>query len=67
MAIDKRAENAGEELKGRAKEAAGAVSDDEQLRSEGRGEQLGAKAKQAAEDVKERARDTIEDVKKKLG
>ena len=47
-----------DDAKGRAKEAAGAITDNDQLRDEGRRDQLGARVKDAAE----HAKDTIEHV-----
>ena len=44
-AMDK-AKNLGEDLKGKAKEAAGKVSDNEQLEAEGQGDQAQADLKQ---------------------
>ena len=48
-------ENAKDRFAGRAKEAAGAATDDEQLRDEGRGEQTEADVKDAGEKVKDAA------------
>jgi uncharacterized protein YjbJ (UPF0337 family) len=56
------AEGKGEELKGRAKEAAGAVTGDEETAREGRKEQRSGKLKQA----KEKVSDAAEDVKDSL-
>jgi uncharacterized protein YjbJ (UPF0337 family) len=50
----------GQDVKGRAKEAAGAVTDDESLRAEGRTEQAGAQAKEAVEKVAGGARDVVD-------
>lgn len=51
-----------DEIKGRAKEAAGAVSGDDELRREGRDDQAEGKLRQAGE----KARDAAEDVKDAL-
>jgi uncharacterized protein YjbJ (UPF0337 family) len=51
----------GEELKGRAKEAAGAISDDDKLRQEGKIDQASGKVKQAAG----KAVDAVKDAAKK--
>ena len=48
-----------EELKGRAKEAAGAVSGDEEMKEQGRADQAEGKVRQAGEKVG----DAVEDVK----
>ncbi len=42
-----------DEMKGRAKEAAGAITDDDKLRREGKIDQAAGKVKQAAEKVVE--------------
>ncbi|HVW37125.1 MAG TPA: CsbD family protein [Pirellulales bacterium] len=46
-----------DEMKGRIKEAAGAISDDERLKREGKLDQTAGKAKQAAEKVIDKAKD----------
>lgn len=45
-----------EELKGRVKEAAGAIADDDKLRREGKIDQAAGKVKQAAEKVVEKVK-----------
>jgi uncharacterized protein YjbJ (UPF0337 family) len=57
MGFDDKVENKGEELKGRAKEAAGAVTDDDELRAEGQADQTESNIKQAGEKVKDAAED----------
>jgi uncharacterized protein YjbJ (UPF0337 family) len=59
MGIDDKAENKGQDLKGRAKEAAGSLTNDEDLKNEGRADQGEAKLKNAGEKVK----DAVSDVK----
>jgi uncharacterized protein YjbJ (UPF0337 family) len=59
MGIDDKAKNKGRDLKGRAKEAAGAVTGDDDLKNEGRADQAESSIKQAGEKVK----DAVEDVK----
>jgi uncharacterized protein YjbJ (UPF0337 family) len=49
-----------QELKGRAKEAAGAVTGDDEKRAEGRADQAGGKARQAGEKLRDAARDAKE-------
>jgi uncharacterized protein YjbJ (UPF0337 family) len=51
-----------DEIRGRAKEAAGAVSGDDELRREGREDQAKGKLRQAGE----KARDAAQDVKDAL-
>jgi uncharacterized protein YjbJ (UPF0337 family) len=52
-----------DELKGRAKEAAGAITDNDQLRKEGKMDQAAGKVKQAAD----KAVDAVKDAVKKAG
>ena len=59
MGIDDKAENKGQDLKGRAKEAAGSITGDEDMKAEGRGDQAESSVKQAGEKVK----DAVGDVK----
>ena len=53
MGVDDKARNAGEKVKGKAKEAAGSATGDEDLRQEGRADQTEADVKQAGEKVKD--------------
>jgi uncharacterized protein YjbJ (UPF0337 family) len=53
MGLDDKFDNKGDELKGKAKEATGKATDDEQLEAEGKGDQMGANLKQAGEKVKD--------------
>ena len=53
-----------EELKGRVKEAAGALTDDEKLRREGKLDQATGKVKQAVEKVVKKTKDIVKDLKK---
>ncbi len=53
MGLDDKIGNKGDELKGKAKEATGKATDDEQLEAEGKGDQTGANLKQAGEKVKD--------------
>ena len=64
MGFDDKVDNKGEELKGRAKEAVGAVTDDDELKNEGRADQAESSVKQAGEHVKD-AVDDIKDAVKK--
>jgi len=57
MGIDDKAENKAEELKGRAKEAVGDATDNEQWQAEGRAERAKGSLKQAAEKVKDAFKD----------
>jgi len=49
-----------EEVKGRIKEAAGAVTDNDKLRREGKVEQAAGKTKQAVEKVVDKVKDAVE-------
>ena len=55
-----------EELKGRAKEAAGDLTDDENLKQEGKTDQAAGQAKQKLGDVKDKASDLVDKAKDKL-
>jgi len=64
MGLDDKAGNKAEEMKGRAKEAAGAVSGDDELRHEGRADQNESSMKQAGEKAKDAAGDVKDAFKK---
>ncbi|HEX5444484.1 MAG TPA: CsbD family protein [Pirellulales bacterium] len=49
-----------DEVKGRVKEAAGAITDDDQLRREGKVDQTTGKVKQTAEKVIDKAKDAVQ-------
>ena len=53
MGLDDKIGNKAEELKGKAKEATGKATDDEQLEAEGKADQGGANLKQAGEKIKD--------------
>lgn len=59
MGVGDRMENAAEDLGGKAKEAAGKMTDDERLEAEGKAQQTKADLKNAGENVKE----AVDDVK----
>ena len=48
-----------DEVKGRVKEAAGAITDNDQLRREGKTDQAAGKVKQAAEKVVDKTKNAI--------
>ncbi len=54
-----------EEIKGRIKEAAGAVTDDDRLRREGKIDQASGKVKQAAEKAVDKVKDVAHRANKK--
>jgi uncharacterized protein YjbJ (UPF0337 family) len=51
-----------EDLKGRAKEAAGSLTDDDKLRREGKVDQASASAKEKAEDAVDAVKDKVDRV-----
>jgi uncharacterized protein YjbJ (UPF0337 family) len=53
MGADDKARNMAEDLGGKAKEAAGKVTDDERLEAEGQADQVSADVKQTGEKVKD--------------
>ncbi|MCW2866974.1 MAG: CsbD-like protein [Marmoricola sp.] len=53
MGIADKASNKAEELKGKAKEVVGNVTDDDELEAEGKAEQTKSDVKQAGESVKD--------------
>ncbi|MFK0003015.1 CsbD family protein [Paenarthrobacter sp. NPDC090522] len=53
MGADDKAQNAGEKIAGKAKEAAGKLTGNERLEAEGKGEQSKADLKNAGEKVKD--------------
>jgi uncharacterized protein YjbJ (UPF0337 family) len=53
MGVDDKARNLGEDAAGKAKEAAGKLTDDERLEAEGKADQFSADVKQAGEKVKD--------------
>jgi len=57
MGLDDKMGNTAEDLQGKAKEATGKVTDDEQLEAEGKADQSKADLKQAGEKVKDAFRD----------
>ncbi len=48
-----------EEIKGRVKEAAGAISDNDKLRAEGQADQLAGKAKQVVDKTIDKVKDVV--------
>jgi uncharacterized protein YjbJ (UPF0337 family) len=55
-----------DDAKGRAKEAAGDLTDDRELQAEGKADQAGAKVKDAAETAKDKVSDGVDAVKDRL-
>ncbi|MGD7001248.1 CsbD family protein [Corynebacterium halotolerans] len=57
MGLGDKIKNAGEKASGKAKEAAGNVTDNEKLKGEGKADQVKGDAKQKAEEAKDKLTD----------
>ena len=55
-----------DQARGRVKQAAGDLTDDDDLKAEGKLDELGGKAKEALEGMKDKAADAVDAVKDKL-
>ncbi|HZN14306.1 MAG TPA: CsbD family protein [Acidimicrobiales bacterium] len=55
-----------DDIKGRVKEAAGDLTDDDQLKNEGKADQAVGKAKEFVDDVRDKVEDGIDAVRDKL-
>ena len=55
-----------DDMKGRAKEAVGDLTDDEDLKREGKADRIGADIKEKAEQAKDKANEAVDAVKEKL-
>ncbi|MHB1137477.1 MAG: CsbD family protein [Microthrixaceae bacterium] len=55
-----------DDLKGRAKEAAGDLTDDQDLKNEGKTDRMAGSIKDKAHDAKEKVEDAVDAVKDKL-
>jgi uncharacterized protein YjbJ (UPF0337 family) len=55
-----------DEVKGRVKEAAGDLTDNDKLKNEGKTDRAAGKVKGAAENVKDKVEDAVDSVKDKL-
>jgi uncharacterized protein YjbJ (UPF0337 family) len=55
-----------DDMKGRIKEAAGDLTNDDDLKREGKADQAGAKVKDAAEKLKDKIGDAVDAVKRKM-
>ncbi|WP_300682907.1 CsbD family protein [Nocardioides sp.] len=60
MGADDKLENKGQDLKGRAKEALGAATDNDRLKNEGKADQAKASLKDKAESVKDKVTEGID-------
>ena len=61
-----RIEGKADELKGRVKEAAGDLTDDEGLEAEGKTDKAGGKIKQGLADAKNKGEELVDKVKNKI-
>jgi uncharacterized protein YjbJ (UPF0337 family) len=55
-----------DEIKGRVKEAAGDLTDDDKLKREGKADRASGKVKETMDDVKDKLEDGVDAVKDKL-
>jgi uncharacterized protein YjbJ (UPF0337 family) len=55
-----------DDLKGRAKEAVGDLTDNKDLKNEGKADRASGRAKEIVEDLKDKAEDVIDKVKDKF-
>ena len=55
-----------DDIKGRAKEAVGDLTDDDDLKNEGKADRAAGKVKDAIDKVEERAKDLVDDIKDKV-
>ena len=55
-----------DKAKGRVKQAAGDLTDDDDLRREGKADELGGKVKDKLDDLKDKASDAVDKVKDKI-
>ena len=62
MGLDDRIENKVQDIAGRGKEAAGAVTGDDSLKAEGEADQTKASLKDKVEDVKDKVQQKVDDI-----
>ena len=55
-----------DQAKGRGKQAAGDLTDNDDLRNEGKADEMGGKVKETLENAKDKAADAVDAVKDKL-
>ena len=55
-----------DQMKGRVKQAAGDLTDDDELKKEGKLDELGGKIKETVNDLRDKAADAVDKVKDKL-
>jgi uncharacterized protein YjbJ (UPF0337 family) len=59
-------DNKAEQVKGKMKEAAGDITEDDSLRREGKADHASGRAKEKVDDLKDKAENAIDSVKEKL-
>ena len=52
-----------DEAKGRAKEAAGDITDDDKLKQDGKADRVAGKVKDAVDSVKDKAKDAVDSIR----
>lgn len=62
MGVNDKFENKAEELKGRAKEAAGSAVGDDDLKNEGKADQASSTVKKGVENLKDKANDVVDKI-----
>ena len=55
-----------DQAKGRIKQAAGDLTDDDRLRNEGKADEMAGKVKGFVDDLKDKAEDAVDKVKEKI-
>jgi uncharacterized protein YjbJ (UPF0337 family) len=55
-----------DDIKGRAKEAVGDLTDDKDLKNEGRADRAGGKAKEFIDKAEDKAKELVDDVRDRL-
>jgi uncharacterized protein YjbJ (UPF0337 family) len=55
-----------DDVKGRVKEAAGDLTDRDDLKREGKADQMGAKVKEKVDQAKDKVEDAVDSVKEKI-
>jgi len=55
-----------DDAKGRVKEAAGDLTDNDRLKREGKADQVAGKVKEKVDNVKEKVEDVVDDVKERI-
>ncbi|AUS78644.1 CsbD family protein [Actinoalloteichus sp. AHMU CJ021] len=67
MSVFDKAKHGAQELAGKAKEALGRATDNEEVENSGKKDKLSGQVKKTGEDAKDRAAGAVDDAKKKFG